>query len=131
MADPLTEVDERAAAVAKAPRITKEFIEENIRETSFATGDELVQVGIKENYAHLTVCTLRVANGFIVIGKSAPMDPRNFNAQLGQQLAYEDAFRQLWPLYAFATLEDEWLFESETRDTLRAIHDDGEPTPSE
>lgn len=124
-------VDERAAAVAKGPRITKRFIEDNIAETTYTTGDGLVPDALKPKYAHLTICTMRATNGFIVIGKSAPMDPGNFNAELGQQLAYEDAFRQLWPLYAFANLEDEWLFKQEAAAELRknASNSDGETAP--
>lgn len=41
-------------------------------------------------------------SGFVVIGKSAPLDPANFNGELGAKFAREDAIRQLWPLMAFA-----------------------------
>lgn len=41
-------------------------------------------------------------NGFIMVGKSAPTSPENFNAELGRKLAYEDCIRQLWPLMGFA-----------------------------
>jgi hypothetical protein len=44
-------------------------------------------------------------NGFVVIGKSAPLDPANFNDELGRKFSYEDCIRQLWPLYAFSRLE--------------------------
>lgn len=127
--DALQAVDDRAAAVATAPRITKDFIEHQIAEKVYATGDMLVPSALKDGYAHLTICMIRVNNGFIVIGKSAPMSPANFNAELGQQLAYEDAFRQLWPLYAFASLEDEHLFEQEAKAGLNP-HSDGETPPN-
>lgn len=123
----LQEVDDRSAAVAKAPRITKASIESNISEILFCTGSAFVAAcdgpdNLQEEYDHLTLCTIRVHNGFIVIGKSAPMSPANFNKELGQQLAYEDAFRQLWPLYAFAGLEDNFLYEAERPNP----HSDGE-----
>ena len=41
-------------------------------------------------------------NGFVVIGKSAPAAPKNFDAEKGRTFAYEDAVRQLWPLMGFA-----------------------------
>lgn len=53
---------------------------------------------------HMTLCVLVLKNGYIVIGKSAPMDPENFNAELGAKLARDDAIRQIWPLMAFARL---------------------------
>lgn len=50
----------------------------------------------------LTICLLVLRNGFTVIGKSAPASPENFNVELGQKFAYEDAPRQLWPLMGYA-----------------------------
>src|SRR5690606_2187974 len=38
-------------------------------------------------------------------GESARVDPANFDAQIGQALAYDDAFRKLWPLFGFALTE--------------------------
>jgi hypothetical protein len=60
------------------------------------TGRQLVDV---EN---LSICLLVMKNGFVVIGKSAPASPENFNRELGKKFAYEDAVRQLWPLMGFA-----------------------------
>lgn len=54
---------------------------------------------------HLTVAVLKLNNGWYLVGKSAPVDPGNFHVQRGQELAYEDALRQAWPLVAFAHLE--------------------------
>jgi hypothetical protein len=53
----------------------------------------------------LTVCLMQLDNGYWLVGKSAPVDPDNYNAEHGEQLAYEDALRQAWPLLAFAHLE--------------------------
>lgn len=53
----------------------------------------------------LTVAILRLDNGWWLVGRSAPVDPDNFDAEHGQHLAYEDALRQLWPLMAFAHLD--------------------------
>jgi hypothetical protein len=41
----------------------------------------------------------------MVIGKSVPASPDNFNPDLGRKLAYEDCIRQLWPLMGFALKE--------------------------
>ena len=53
----------------------------------------------------MTLCTLVMQNGFIVIGKAAPADPANFSEELGRRFAREDAIRQLWPLEGYALRE--------------------------
>lgn len=53
----------------------------------------------------LTICVLVMANGFTVIGKSAPASPENFDAEKGRRFAYEDAIKQLWPLEGYALRE--------------------------
>lgn len=47
-----------------------------------------------------TVCTMRVGQ-FVVIGKSACVDPAKFNAALGRQYARQDALNQLIAHVAF------------------------------
>ena len=54
---------------------------------------------------HLTVAIVKLDNGFYLVGKSAPVDPSNYNADHGVELAMDDALRQAWPLLAFAHLE--------------------------
>ncbi|WP_347268176.1 Gp49 family protein [Paracoccus sp. (in: a-proteobacteria)] len=54
---------------------------------------------------HLTLCALKLQNGFVVIGQSAPADPANFDAGLGRQLARADAIRQIWPLEGYLLRE--------------------------
>ena len=54
----------------------------------------------------LTVCMLRIDNGYTVCGESGCADPRNFDAQLGRDLARQAAFNKLWPLFGFALAED-------------------------
>jgi hypothetical protein len=49
---------------------------------------------------------LVLRSGFVVIGTSAPMSPANFDREKGAIFAYEDAIRQLWPLFAFAQLQN-------------------------
>ena len=49
----------------------------------------------------MTICLMRMQNGYVVIGKSVPADPENFNKELGIKFAREDCVRQLWPLEAY------------------------------
>jgi hypothetical protein len=55
--------------------------------------------------AHVSVCTLLLDNGFVVIGMSAPVTAENFDAGLGKKFAYEDAIRKLWPMAGYAMRE--------------------------
>lgn len=55
---------------------------------------------------HMTVAFVQMRNGYVVIGKSAPADPANFNLDLGQQFAFEDAVRQIWPMEGYVLRED-------------------------
>ena len=48
-----------------------------------------------------TVCVCVLKNGWVVMGKTTPADHRNFNAQVGKDLAYEDCIKQIWPLLGF------------------------------
>ena len=36
---------------------------------------------------HLTICVIKVDNGFYLVGKSAPVDPSNYDEAHGRQLA--------------------------------------------
>ncbi len=49
----------------------------------------------------MTIAVVQMANGFVVLGKSAPADPENFNQELGKTFAEEDAIRQLWQLEGY------------------------------
>jgi hypothetical protein len=49
----------------------------------------------------MTIAVVKLANGFVVLGKSAPADPANFNAKLGERFAMEDAERQIWQLEGY------------------------------
>lgn len=55
---------------------------------------------------HMTVAFVEMSNGFILVGKSAPADSDNYNKELGEKFAFEDAVRQAWPLEAYNMLTD-------------------------
>lgn len=74
------------------PKVTKESIEAKIVDTKYVLDGTL------------TLCILTMANGFRAIGKSAPASPENFDPEVGQRYAYEDAFRSLWPLEGYTLL---------------------------
>lgn len=60
---------------------------------------------------HLTVCVLLTENGFTLVGKSAPADPANFDAEAGRRFAYDDALLQLWTLEGYLLREKMFMAE--------------------
>lgn len=73
---------------ASAPRVTEESIKAKIGSVTY----DMKQLGVSV----LTLCFIVMRNGFIFVGKAAPASPENFNAEIGQRYAYEDAFKQIW-----------------------------------
>lgn len=74
-----------------APRVTLDSINSTIKSV---------------DYYHfpgttLTVCCLTLANGFNVTGESACASIENFDADLGQRLAFEQARNKVWPLEGY------------------------------
>lgn len=87
----LLATEAESVAVATAPRVTLESMEAKITSKHFILHEGL-----------LTLCVLKMQNGFYVVGESAPASPENFNAELGKKFAYENAIRQLWKLEGYA-----------------------------
>jgi hypothetical protein len=57
---------------------------------------------------HMTIAVLTTENGFALVGKAAPADAENYNEELGQKFAREDAMRQFWPLEAYLLRQSMW-----------------------
>jgi hypothetical protein len=86
---------DKAIADRPYPKVTKEGIDARI---------------VKESYTVLpdstvTICNILLENGFSVRGESACVDPRNFNMEIGQQLAHRDAYSKLWQLEGYLLAE--------------------------
>lgn len=57
----------------------------------------------------VTICSITLNNGFSVRGESACVDPRNFNEEIGRELAYRDAFGKLWAFEGYLLAERRFL----------------------
>lgn len=57
-----------------------------------------------EKLKSLTICVLTLKNGFTVTGESAPINPDNFDAEIGKQVARRKAVDKIWPLMGYAAL---------------------------
>lgn len=44
----------------------------------------------------LTVCCLKLRNGFTVTGESAAASPENFDVEIGRKIARENARQKIW-----------------------------------
>lgn len=101
----LEQTDAASAAVQVTPnRVTLESLKAKIVSEEYTNPPTV---------AHMTIAVLTTRNGFTLVGKSAPADPANFNPELGQRFAYEDALRQLWRLEGYLLCER--LFNEKTR----------------
>lgn len=78
-----------------APRITPAAIEGLIAAETYQRVPETT----------VTVCVLTLRNGYAVIGHSACVSPSNYDEEIGQRVAREDAVRQIWPLAGYALAE--------------------------
>lgn len=87
-----------ALAASPAPRVTKEYIESRLGIPVFTRFSDTV-----------TICHLVVDNGFSVRGESACVNAENYNEEIGNRIAYDNAFRQLWPLFGFLLAEKQKL----------------------
>ena len=59
----------------------------------------------------LTVCALKLKNGFVVTGESAAASPENFDAEIGKKIARQNAREKIWMLEGY--LLKQKLFEAQ------------------
>jgi hypothetical protein len=74
-----------------APRLTPDLIDATIKEEDYHVFEKTC----------LTVCCLTLRNGFTVTGESACASPENFNAEIGQKIARENARNKIWALEGY------------------------------
>lgn len=85
-------------ALDKAPsnfRVTKGFIDARIKSVGYYQWPDSTS----------TICRIELDNGFSVLGHSACVDKTNFNPDVGNTIAYDRAYEQLWPLFGFMLAE--------------------------
>lgn len=123
------EIQARIDENAKAPRITPADIEAQIAQEVYFTARDGIDGADISTYRHkspsesieivalnddapvdgtplaplglLTFCVLVLRNGFTVTGESACASPENFNAEIGRQIARQNAVAKIWPLLGY------------------------------
>ncbi|WP_336235733.1 Gp49 family protein [Achromobacter dolens] len=94
-----------------APRVTPGDIEANIKECHFFTaldgvdghfrGGPEAQACDGKALGLLTFCVLVLRNGFTVTGESSCASPENFDAEIGRNIARQNAVQKIWPLMGY------------------------------
>ena len=63
------------------------------------------ETGVDESYHkltdRLTVCILTLRNGFTVTGESTCVSPENYNEEIGNKIARENARDKIWVLEGY------------------------------
>lgn len=94
-----------------APRVTPADIEANIAsEHYFTAADGIFRAQLHSDKAPnvpaeaalLTFCVLVLRNGFTVTGESACASPENFDAEIGRNIARQNAVQKVRPLMGYA-----------------------------
>ena len=88
--------------------VTKASIEAKIRGVYFinagaaikASNDSYTQRDLEELNL-VTICIIILENGFKVEGVSACVDPANFDAIIGKEEAYKNAFDKIWEIEGY------------------------------
>lgn len=113
-----TEIDLENEIKAKglnAPRLTPDHIDSVIGSVWYFTAKDGANgaalnglpyevqppVSVESGLHLLTICVLKLKNGFMVTGESACASPENFNAEIGKKIAYENAREKIWALEGY------------------------------
>lgn len=71
-------------------KVTAEFLE-----------SEIVEIEYRRGKGTLTHCYITVKGGFVFTGESACINESEFKEDVGQALAYDNAFEKMWAKYGF------------------------------
>ena len=99
-----------------APRVTPDRIKEVIDDVQYFTAgdgaygyqtrDEMVDTATYPSALDLlTFCVITLKNGFTVTGESSCASPENYNQEIGQKIAYDNAVNKIWPLEGYLLKE--------------------------
>lgn len=70
-------------------KLTKEYLESLILDKKFILDETF------------TICILTLKNGFKLVGTSAPISAENFDKEMWEKIAFENAFDEMWKLEGY------------------------------
>ena len=97
-----------ATKTSTTPRVTPDDIEASIaKELFFTAGQAARGLNLPASPSDdlLTFCVLTLRNGFTVTGESACVSAENFSAQIGRDIARQDAVAKVRPLIERAAVQ--------------------------
>lgn len=94
MNDQQIEAKIQEKGLTKAPRLTPAYIDSRIK-----TVEYMVLQG------RITVCVMTLQNDFVVIGESAATSAENFDKELGEEMAFDEARERIWELEGYLLKE--------------------------
>lgn len=76
--------------------------------------DKIDAVIVGEDYhifpgTTMTVCALKLRNGYVVIGESAAASPENFDEAIGKRIARDNARNKIWALEGYLLRQNLFL----------------------
>ncbi len=92
------QLKDKLAASPSPARITPEFLQSKVASSEFT----------RLGGGTLTVCVLTTVNGYQLVGTSACADPVNYNQEIGEKVAFDNAFKQLWQLEGYVLKNNLW-----------------------
>lgn len=78
-----------------APRLTPELIDSKIKDKSFHKLTD-----------RLTVCVITLQNDFELTGESSCVSAENYNQEIGEKIAFENAREKIWLLEGYLLKEN-------------------------
>ncbi|CAB1222464.1 Gp49 family protein [Acinetobacter bouvetii] len=92
-------------------RLTQKQLEDKIVAVRWVFGSELTPDRFAEGHENdkstdcLTLCIITLQNGYTVTGQSACISREVYDVEVGKELAYKNAFRQIWALEGYLLKE--------------------------
>jgi hypothetical protein len=85
--------------------VEKEIQEKGLTKPRLTPSDIDAQIAKKQFHRFegttVTVCCLTLQNGFNCVGESACASPENYDEELGEKIAFENARKQIWKLEGY------------------------------
>ena len=69
------------------------------------SGELTIACSYEDSLKLITFCVLVMKNGFSVIGSSVCFSHGHYSAEVGREVARENAIQNVWPLMAYALKE--------------------------
>ena len=89
------EEEEPEKEIPKKNTVTAESIKAKIKDVKYTVLED----------GKTTIANVYLENGFTVRGESACVDPNNYNKEMGEEIAYSNAFEKIWELEGYLLAE--------------------------